>query len=271
MPERVLLDSFGADMSDQAGHLLRFFNERGYQPILLSRTDLVPPEVYYLEERACERLGSLHSFISDKAEALPLQIADVPDFENVTIGSHAAQIELSFFKRILQVFGLGSAELKAKVTGDMGTAFRFRGVTLKSISVATIEQALAQGLKTDALSPEDVADGRIHIAYEYLYAKRMQLLRGDGRDIQFGLSSDLAEVARLQAGASSSVSEKNSEEYDKSTNPIAIAFKVGQLINRGSQLRLRTRINKSGAFGIDPRSSPRTPYLYKENTVLSIK
>jgi hypothetical protein len=50
--------------------LVAFFTERGYQPILIAKSNLIPPDVYLLGEDRYRRLGPLRDLLKPET-ALP--------------------------------------------------------------------------------------------------------------------------------------------------------------------------------------------------------
>jgi hypothetical protein len=255
-------------MAAQNGDLVRFFNERGYQPVLFARSDLTPPDMYNFTDGNYERLGPLASFLKSEVPISPPTHAYAPDFERVETNKHTAEVSFSFLKNLLERFGLGSTEGKANIAADVDSTYRFNDVTIASVNVIDIEGALKAGFLTDHVKSE-AANGSIHVAYEYIYAGTVKISRGDHDDISVGLSANLPQVAKVSTSASQLGKDSSSVSYQNSTRPVVIAFKVGQLVPSRAEWKLRVG-SRAGA-GFDPLSANKTPYVYRKGEILTIR
>lgn len=254
-------------MSEENEALLRFFNERGYQLALLARTDLTPPDVYDFREGSYERLGPLAHFLTSNAPIPEPALANAIDFEKVANTEHTAQISFSFFKNLLERFGLGSAEGQGKIATNAESTYCFKDVTIASVSVIDVEGALRAGLANDHVASQ-VKSGSIHIAYEYIYAGKVQISRGHHDDMAVGLSANIPQVAKGSATSSHLGKNTSLISYQNSVKPVVIAFKVGQLVKSGTEWKLKTR---RGSAGFDPSSANSSHYVYRPGEILTVQ
>jgi hypothetical protein len=252
-------------MPEQTEKLIRFFNEKGYQPILFARTDLTPPDVYDFRDGAFERLGPLVSFLKSGAAIPKPTLAKSTDFERVDTSAYAGKVSFSFFKNLLELFGLGSAEARSEIAADTDSTYRFNNVAIASVSVIDIERALS--LLDDRFKAE-AKSGSMHVAYEYIYAGKVQMSRGGHNDTEVDLSADLPQVTKVSATASKVRTDSSSSDYKSSTQPVVIAFKVGQLVRSGTDWKLRVRRSNTG---LDPISADRRPYVYRPGEILIVQ
>lgn len=254
-------------MPEQNDKLVQFFNERGYQPVLLARTDLAPPDVYDLRDGAYERLGPLMSFLEVETSIFTPVVADATDFEHAEANTHDSKLSISFFKSLLKHFGLGSSEGKAKIAADVSSAYRFKDVSVRTVDVVDIDKALEAGSLRSIFRAE-AERGSIHIAYEYLYAGKVQISHGDHDDVAVGLSADLPQMASVETSASHLGKDTSSIAYQNSNRPVVIAFKVGQLVQSGGKWKLK--VGRS-SLGFDPLSARNIPYIYQSGEILRIE
>jgi len=263
----------GAEMSDSDQRtelLLAFFTERGYQPILIARSDLIPPDIYLLGEGRYRRLGPLRELLKHQSHLPEPQIGTVPELEKVETRSREAALSFAFFSQILERCGLtGSPKgtAKANLAGDV--ILRFQDVTVKEVSPTAIEAALNIGLDTKKLDNDRIEKGIVHVAYEYLYSSRVEIILGNRSHVSIGLSAGLANAAEAKADGSSRQEGVDATSYQAKDKPVAVAFKAAQLVRDGSNWRLR--LMRSSAAGIGPREAIRTPYVFNPNAILTIE
>jgi hypothetical protein len=110
--------------------LVAFFTERGYQPILIAKSNLIPPDVYLLGEDRYRRLGPLRDLLNWKA----------PELELVETHGGEARLSFNFFSKLLEQFGLtgspkGSAKASLAGRGDFRNLesgrFQFESMSTK--------------------------------------------------------------------------------------------------------------------------------------------
>jgi hypothetical protein len=246
--------------------LLEFFTEKGYQPILLPRSDLLPPEVYFLEERRYERHGSLRNFLIATDIIPQPTIANAVDLEKIYTNGRQAHLSFSFFKQLLDLLGLaGSLTASGKNNLAENSVLRFRDVKISSVPRLAVEQALSIGFHADQIGYDKIQQGIVHIAFEYMYAGRVEIAFGDQDALSIGLSSDL-QVVGIEGGRSSETRGLDAATFESKTRAVAVAFKAGQLVRNGSNWELE--VTRTSGSGFGPRSV--VPYVYKPNEILAI-
>lgn len=255
-------------MSDpRTERLLTFFNERGYQPILLGRSDLVPPDVYFLSQNKFQRFGALGRLFDEDNKLPEPKSSRLPQLETIETHAHDAKLGFSFFRELLQRFGLlGAPKGTAKLNLAGDETVRFEDVAAKTVTPMEIESALNRGFDVDKLGKDRVAQGSVHIVYEYLYSSKLEVTLGDRSKASIDLSASAPNAFQLSAGASARSNNVDATTYRNKT-PIAVAFKAAQLIKHGSRWRLK--LMSSTGTGIVPGQS--VPYVFKPNTVLEIE
>ena len=131
--------------------LLKFFNELGYQPILVAKSDLVPPEVYLLDEEKYRRYGALRDLL-DHTDRIPEPVSSVvAEIERIRSKAREARIGFSFFQQLLELLGLaGYVQGAAGAAAAGDTVFRFGQVTSQAVDPGMIE--LIRSRRTIAFS-----------------------------------------------------------------------------------------------------------------------
>lgn len=248
--------------------LLSFFTARGYQPILAARSNLSPPDIYFLESDRYKRFGALDQALSSQAVLPTPSEGVVSELENIDTRSKDAQLSLVFFKSLIERFGLsGSPSITAKGALKGDEILRFQGVTVRTVDPLAIEKALNAGLEIDKLGSDRIATGVVHIAYEYLYSSRVEVVFGNRNSASIGLNAGFTDVAEAKADSSFAKDNVDVATHHGKKNPVAIAFKAAQLVRREKSWRLRMII--TSAVGIDPRQAINTPYVFKPNSILT--
>ncbi|MEC4682532.1 MAG: hypothetical protein VST70_02470 [Nitrospirota bacterium] len=94
-------------------------------------------------------------------------------------------------------------------------------------------------LDLNLLSPQDVEDGNLHVAYNYAYAESLEMRSDDGGEIKAKLSGGKIEDV-YEVGAKADMKVKKADELifkRKGGVRIAFAYKCGRLIrSKGSFL-----------------------------------
>lgn len=249
-------------MSGSAEKLLTFFTERGYQPILIGRSDLVPPDVFLLGEDRYRWFGPLRDLLKPESKIFETSSGDVPELELVETHAHDAQTSFNFFNKLLERFGLtGSGKAKTNLTRD--ETLRLRRVTVRSVSPVAIEAALNEGLDVEKLGEDRTQ--HVHIAYQYLYSSEVEIILGDRTNVSIGLSAKIPTVVEGDANAASKKEGVDATSYKKD-NPVVIAFKAAQLVKHNSRWRLR--LTRASGSGIAPGAVG--PYIFRPGEILTI-
>ena len=143
--------------------LFEFFNKKGYQNILVARSDLTPPDVYLLSDGNFHRYGSLGDLVSPNALPDPI-VANAPEFEQSEANSAEGHLSFSFLKLILRKFDLGGAiESAADAKYEGATNIHLRDVTIRSIPLDAIERALNDSFDPASIGIDRIKRGEVHM------------------------------------------------------------------------------------------------------------
>lgn len=253
--------------SKRTDRLFDFFSERGYQPILLARSGLLPPDLYCLADSRFERLGPLRKFVSPEAKFSVSSPEPAVDLEAVQTDNRKIDVEAKFFKKLLQLLGVaGSADVMADVSNSVDAEYLFKNVTVRSVAVPDIIDAIAKGLRTNYLDKTALSDGSYHVAYEYLYAEQVDIVAGAHAGTKVELDANVSAVAGVSGGFASSGKGSERDAYSGHPEPAAVAFKAGPIVRHNGQWALRTISTHSAGF--DPDGP--VDYLFDRGNFLTI-
>lgn len=240
--------------------LIAELNQDGYQATWIVQTGLVPPDVYSLEQlpsgRRLLRRGALSHYLP-AAAALPLSRGLGPDIQHHRTSQHKYGAVFQFFRSILRRDA--GANLDFATGSDL--TFQFTGVTYARIEVAALD-ALLPNLALPSIPDDDIAAGRIHIAYEYLYATSVVMTRADNKAFDGDVTAKLPQT--VDANLRTKIVVDNHTQLTLSSiDPIAFAYKAGQLQRNAGRWHLR--LTASLRDGVTPSKAP---YLPAEDEVL---
>lgn len=248
--------------------LIAFFTERGYQPILIAKSNLIPPDVYLLGEERYRRLGSLRDLLKPETALPEPEIGKAPELELVETHGGEARLSFNFFSKLLENFGLtGSPKGSAKASLASNERLRFQDVTVRTVSPIAIETALNDGLDTKKLGMDRIDQKVVHVAYEYLYSSKVEVILGNGRNASIGLSASISNAIDAKADVSAHQKGVDATSHQKKDSPVAVAFKAALLVKHGSRWRLKL-MDGSGS-GIAPGHVK--PYIFKPDAILTIE
>jgi hypothetical protein len=251
--------------------LVQLLNSIGYQPILLPRTGLKPPELYVYDGEKLVRHGPLAKYLPAEVPAPPVQQGQLSSIEHHQTSNKSSSLAASFLGDALKCIGISSApKLDLSFANSRNITFSFESVTYQAIDPADIDQELGK-LITGAIPEEYIANGYLHIAYEYAFAASLTMKVGgnggfswDAKAIQIGTYIDL--------GAQGKVSLSGEDTVTFSTNNgsnAAFAFKVGRLERRGRKWFFFPEEDAGQGFLAD--ESAAQPYLLERGVVLRVE
>src|SRR5262249_26777089 len=129
----------------------------------------------------------------------------------------------------LGCIGVGAARLSLSFVGSDDLVFSFSEVTTARIDPADLDPLLQQ-LEVHAIPADYVNRGALHIAYEYVYAARLVLRRGDGKSFDAELGGRLHEYFDLGANGRVRLDDRTALTFTASDgSPAAFGYKAGQL------------------------------------------
>jgi hypothetical protein len=221
----------------------------GYPAAWLPQTGLVPPDIYDVasvaSERRLVRRGALRDYLPAVAR-LPLhrgQMIDV-DYHHTT---HTGAVE--FLARALGHLGISAIpKLDLGFTGGSELTISFAEVQFARVGISAVERMLPQ-MEPHAIPQDLIADGRLHIAYEYLYAGSVHVERADQKAFDVDVASRIGELVEVGSGARVSVEHGTRLVFSGSGERAAFACKAVRLTCSGSRWQLEPLSWK--ADGID--------------------
>ncbi|XYH98444.1 hypothetical protein ACMHYB_01380 [Sorangium sp. So ce1128] len=208
---------------------VKLLNRLGYQPVFLPRTGSAPPELYNFANGRLVRRGPLAAYLpsSVQFEEERGRAADV-EHEHTTGKDHAAAT--SFLKNALRCVGIdGAPKLDLSFTGKSRLVFAFHDVTYRSVSPAQLDRTVS-ALSLGAVPEELVSGGELHIAYEYLYARKLLMSRMDQKSYSHDVSIGIEQYLDLGDKGTVEVQSATTLSFRSASGALAaFAFKAGQL------------------------------------------
>jgi hypothetical protein len=231
--------------------LVNLLNNKGYQPVLLPQTDLLPPDLYNVADGMLMRRGQL-SFYLPPVSGLSVGEAKLPDLEEKFTTRKSLAAAVSFLQDALECLGISSIpKLDLSFAAKTGLRFAFTDVTSRSVPVAGLDQII-QGVNLGAIPARYVEEGNLHIAHKYIYARKLLMMRQDQRRFDLGASGDISEFIKLGEKAKVEVESEIKISFSKpGRERIAFAYKSVRLVQNGPRWELlfgRVRLGE-GADG----------------------
>jgi hypothetical protein len=252
------------DLSDR---FIRYLNDRGYQPILVPRGGIVPPMVCLLdsERGRYEFRNKLANLLTRPAPGLDFTEAPAPEFNQAKISKSGGQVSIGFLQSIGKVFGAPKLDVSAEA--DRNNTFNFQDVIVRSVLTGPIESALQSGVKPEKLGDnDDFAAGRVHIAYDFLYARKIEMSRGTSAKGEGAASADGGPAATFKIGVHAAGTDVDNTKYDN--EPAAFAFRVAQVSYDDKAKRYRVRDVEPRGSGESEAGGPEERYVYETGQVL---
>src|SRR5262249_10597743 len=129
-----------------------------------------------------------------KLRLVPSKLAEIETHQST--GKHM-EGALSFLADALRCIGVEKApKLDLSFAGSSELVFKFSGVTAQTVDPTKLDQII-QGLTTEGIPEEDVEEGKLHIAYEYAYAKSLLIVWQEASDASVDLAGKLGEYFDL--------------------------------------------------------------------------
>lgn len=247
--------------------LFKLLNKRGYLPILMPRSGVWPPTVYSLEGDQLVLKAPLKDYFNEGSDALAKlrsTPAAAPDLAKVIGAQRAGKATLNLLDQILQFFNL-SGGVQAKLSGrqDEGLDVSFTDVRVRTVPPDVILRVI-QDLPSETFNKEEVGLGKVHIAYEYLYAHKLSVFAGGRAEVHADVGVGVDKAAGISGGYGSASKDKESMTAG-GTEPLAIALKVGALQRTADGFRLICVV-RGEAYGMLPDQGEPDYYLPKAST-----
>jgi hypothetical protein len=251
--------------------LVKLLNGIGYQPILLPRTGVVPPELYVYNNERLVRRGPLADYLPEGVVIPKPQQGQLSSIQHHETSKKSLSVAANFLGDALKCIGITSApKLDLSFTNGHDITFRFDDVTYQAIDAAKIDHMLGE-LNTGAIPPEDISNGYLHIAYEYAFASTLSMKIG--RDVDSSWKATAVQVGSyIDLGTEGQVtvaSEDTIAFSGKSGENAAFAFKVGRLERRGHKWFFFPEEDAGEGF-LSDEAAPE-PYLLERGVVMRVE
>lgn len=254
-----------------ADALVKLLNKAGYLPVFLPRTGLEPPELYTMtDDHRLVRHGALVHFLPAARDLAPTE-GSVAQLEAEQTSSKRQHAALSFLHNALKCIGItGAPKLDVSFTGKTSLVFAFTGVTYRAVDPARLT-GLIQDLHTDGLPREYVDNGHLHIAYEYLYARKLLMSRTDQKAFDHDIGASIGSYLDVGAGGHVEVISKTTISFEAADGPpAAFGYKAGGLRRDGRRWSFYPEEITAGLESVDGGELAR-PYLPARGVVLELR
>jgi hypothetical protein len=251
-----------------ADALVKALNKLGYQPVFLPRSGVKPPEVYhYLRDGArLVRIGELAPFLPAAAALAPTR-GQLGDINYSYTSGKKLDAAVSFLEQALKCIGIDAVpKIDLGFAGAKDFSFAFTDVHYLSVDPARL-YSLIKDLSTDGMPAEYVEDGRLHLAYEYAYARELVMARGDRQAFESDISGKVGAYFDVGAKGSVSVASATTISFrSASSTAVAFAYKAGQLMREeGRWVLYPEEVNRFGAM------EERQPFVPQRAVVLTVE
>jgi hypothetical protein len=209
--------------------LVEWLNSKGYMPVYLPRAGAVPPDMYVHTDTHLVRMGGLRNYLPQDVH-LPKNVKNrLPDIQFHSTSKKSIRGAATFLQNVLRVLGiLNAPSLKLSFAGNGDVVFRLVDVTYDEIEPAAVAKVISH-LVTDTIPEQYVKGNKMHIAYNYAYAARLEMRRADGSKFSGALTN--AQIQNLfKLGAAAKAEFEGGDALTFSAGdaaPIAFAYKAG--------------------------------------------
>jgi hypothetical protein len=221
-----------------ADKLVRWLNDRGYQPVFIPVAGVHPPELYVFIKPRLVRLGTLKSYLPS-GKTLPAVASNrLADIQIAQTSAKSVRGTAKFLGNALRGIGITQApglDLSFAGTGDF--VFDLADVTYEETAPAAIMELL-KDLRTELIPRNYMQDGRLHVAYHYAYASKLEIRKADGGKFEGNVSA--TEIDNfIKLGSAASVKVENGDALvftPRKSERVAFAYKAGELRRAGRRL-----------------------------------
>jgi len=216
--------------------LVNLLNSKGYHPVFLPLSGLEPPEIYtYVPDTELVRRGPLADYLPRNTKLPSLTSGALSSIVHKQTSHKNVSAAVSFLKDALACIGITSApRLDLSFASGKELTFSFVDATYRAVDPTKLDHLL-DGLNTGAVPAHYVAEGRLHIIYDYAYATTIKMQSSDEQAFKYDVSGaniesfiDLGTKGQVKSQSTSAITFKGA-----TNRPAAFAFKAGQLkLNR---------------------------------------
>lgn len=248
--------------------LVSVLNQHGYNPLLLPRSGIEPPEIYIYDNDTLRRWGRLATSVPKGSLPAELNGGDQADISHSESSRKSLSAAGSFLADALRCIGVtGAPKLDLSFAQGYEVTFSFSGVTWRGLDPADIGAALRAGFEPGAIPAEQVQLGLVHIAYDYAYARSLRMTVAATGKSSLDLNAVKIEgFVDLGGKAEVEVASRSSLLFKGKGKPAAFACKIGQV----------RRVKGAWTFdafevlghGFAPDEGHKKPYLLRRGMVL---
>ena len=244
--------------------LVRYLNQRGYQPVLLPRTGARPPDLYAMTNSGLDFIGSLISFLPGRKRAPKCDEGALADIQEVETTAKSLEGSVSFLKNVFHTIGLsGAPKAAANAAKNAKFMFRFENVTYTRAGLVDLSRLVA-ALPIEGVPAAYRSSADLHVAYEYLYAAKLTMQRSGSASAGAGAATgtidqmfSLQAKGRIKSDSLSTLSFKARDE-----GPAVFAYKALKLRRLADGWMLEAPpIDSAGFIRTDEAAAGKPPYL----------
>jgi hypothetical protein len=214
---------------------------QGYQPVFVTVTGLVPPDVYVYvpERRALERWGALKDYAPKVAQVVP-ETQEGPNIGSTRTRSMDAKGMLNLLGRFMKCLGFGAGKVTGSFHfgGDARFRYEFKGITASVVTRSRL-QPLIRNLAFHSSLDSLISQGDVHIALEYLYAQQIVLRQAEGKEFDASAKAEIEKLFGTEAAAKVGFDDAGYIVYDGAEKPpAAFAYKAMQLFRYDGKIEI---------------------------------
>jgi hypothetical protein len=193
--------------------------------------------MYTLAGPRLVRRGPLTQYLSEDVKLGPNRTGDKGDVEYHQTSRKGFKAAADFLKNALRSLGIVNApKLDLSFADKSDLDFSLSGVSYKATDPSLLDQALTHKLRTGAIPDDDVRRGKLHVVYEYLYARSVLMRRADHQS--FGLTArgiNVEQFLDLGAKAQLEIKDETTIRFKSSGLPAVVGYKSGRLTRSKGQ------------------------------------
>jgi hypothetical protein len=251
--------------------LVKLLNRAGYQPIVLPRTNVQPPEMYTYANDQLIRRGPLADYLAPGTEIPPLRKGKLGNMQHKRSSRKQHDAAAAFLGDALQCIGIISMpKIDLSFAKKCELTFSFTGVTYAAVDSSRIDHLLG-GLRTGAIPQDYIDAGQLHIAYDYAYAASLIMQRSQSskasanfKAIKIQQFIDVGDNIHVEVDSETTISFRST-----SGHPAAFAYKLGRLWRQGDGWAFfPEEVMGEGWVGDE---GEKIPYLLERGVVLKVE
>ena len=205
----------------------RLLSSVGYQGMKLGRTGARPADVYLRNQKEIARFGPLSRAMIGGKISLPVTKSSSPNITGTIETDSRGRAALFAIGQILSWIGI-STDLSTRAANHSSgqIVVEFRTVTTLRVEPLDLQKNIDR-LDSSLFRPEDMDEGNIYIAYEYLLAESLSISASAGGNLSLG-------AAAKAVGAEGTIEAERTSNSEliltgTSETPLAFACKLARL------------------------------------------